>query len=101
MPPTSRAAPATDAAQSLAAAKPLDCAHATAVGTPMSAQGIRLPDVYGFGELRVSRFATGQVAFRVAQDVDAADEECAELVISDEDALRLAATLLDAIGGVR
>jgi len=65
----------------------------------VSAQEIRIPDVYGFGELRVSRFATGEVAFRAAQEVDAADDGGAEVVVSDEDALRLAETLLKVLGG--
>ncbi len=66
----------------------------------MSAQEIRLPDVYGFGELRITRVTTSQIRFHTALDVE--DEDvCAEVVISDENALRLAATLLDAIGGVR
>ncbi len=66
----------------------------------MSAQEIRLPDVYGFGELRITRVTTSKIRFQTALDVE--DEDvCAEVVILDEDALRLAATLLDAIGGVR
>jgi hypothetical protein len=66
----------------------------------MSAQEIRLPDVHGYGELRITRVTTSQIRFQTALDVD--DEDvCAEVVVSDEDALRLAATLLDAIGGVR
>ena len=67
----------------------------------MSAQVIRIPDVYGYGELRITRFTTSQIRFQAALDVEDADEECAEVVISDEDALRLAATLLDAIAGLR
>lgn len=64
----------------------------------MSAQEIRLPDVHGYGELRITRVTTSQIQFQTALDVD--DEEvCAEVVISDQDALRLAATLLAVLGG--
>ncbi len=67
----------------------------------MSAQVIRIPDVYGYGELRITRLTMSQIRFLTALDVKDEDEECTEVVISDEDAFRLAATLLDAIGGVR
>jgi len=64
----------------------------------VSAQEIRLPDVHGYGELRITRVTTSQIQFQTALDVD--DEEvCAEVVISDQDALRLAATLLAVLGG--
>ncbi len=72
MPPTNRAAPATGAAQSLAATKPLDYAHATP-GPPTDLVAMLPPDLWRvFLEGYASGFAIGVDRGRELADEDAA-----------------------------